>query len=45
MISRRTRLDIAPAPVVSFSVVIDAYAKSKEWEKAEAMLQHNRSTR
>ena len=42
-ISRRTRLDIAPAPVVSFNAVIDAYAKSKEWEKAEAMLQHNRS--
>ena len=35
-ISRRTRLDIAPT---------DAYAKSKEWEKAEAMLQHNRSAR
>ena len=37
-ISRLTRLDIAPAPVVSFSAVIDAYAKNKERERAEAML-------
>ena len=33
-ISRRTRLDIAPAPVVSFSAVIDAYAKKKDRERA-----------